>query len=95
MNPSLGLRSLRYCLRENPPVLKTQIRAILRAGFEKNIKIMFPMITTLDELLEAKEVFCDCIQSLDRELIPYNRNVPVGIMIETPAAALSRRPAHS
>jgi len=89
LNPSLGLRSLRYCLRENPQVLKTQIRAILRAGYEKNIKIMFPMITILDELLEAKAVFCNCLHDLNRELIPHNRNVPLGIMIETPAAALS------
>ena len=70
LNPSLGLRSLRYCLRENPQVLKTQIRAILRAGFNKNIKIMFPMITTLDELLEAKEVFCDCVHSFRQKFNP-------------------------
>ncbi len=89
LNPSLGLRSLRYCLRENPQVLKTQIRAILRAGFGKNIKIMFPMITTLHELLEAKRIFRDCLQYLGKNLIPHNQNVPVGIMIETPAAALS------
>ena len=89
LNPSLGLRSLRYCLRENPQILKTQIRAILRAGYGRNIKIMFPMITILDELLEAKDIFRDCIRFLDRNLIPHNRKVPVGIMIETPASALS------
>ena len=87
-NPFLGLRSIRFCL-QNLMMFKTQLRAILRASVLGNVKIMFPLITTRHELMQAKMILHDVMEDLAEESIEYNRDVQVGIMIETPSAALT------
>jgi phosphotransferase system enzyme I (PtsI) len=84
-NPALGLRSIRFCLKERR-VFKTQLRAILRASNYGQFKLMFPMISGLEQLLEAKKILKSVMRSLDREGIPYDRDIPVGILIEIPSA---------
>jgi len=84
-NPALGLRSIRFCLSERN-VFKTQLRAILRASVYGNFRLMFPMISGLGQFLEAKRVLKSVMRSLDREGIEYNREIPVGILIEIPSA---------
>ncbi len=84
-NPALGLRSIRYCLKERK-VFKTQLRAILRASIYGNLRLMFPMISGLEELLEAKKILKGVMRSLDKDGIEYNREIPVGILIEIPSA---------
>jgi len=87
-NPFLGLRSIRYCL-QNLTMFKTQLRAILRASVLGQVKIMFPLITNIQELMQAKMIVHDVMEDLDEEGIKYNRDVKVGIMVETPSAALT------
>ena len=87
-NPFLGLRSIRFCL-QNLMMFKTQLRAILRASVLGHVKIMFPLITTRHELMQAKMILHDVMEDLAEESIEYNRDVQVGIMIETPSAALT------
>ncbi|MGA2171429.1 MAG: phosphoenolpyruvate--protein phosphotransferase [Sedimentisphaerales bacterium] len=87
-NPFLGLRSIRFCL-QNLTMFKTQLRAILRASVLGQVKIMFPLITNLQELMQAKMILGDVMEDLYEEGIKYNRDIEVGIMIETPAAALT------
>jgi len=87
-NPFLGLRSIRFCL-QNLTMFKTQLRAILRASVLGQVKIMFPLITTIQELMQAKMILRDVMEDLDDESIEYNRKVEIGIMIETPSAALT------
>ncbi len=86
-NPFLGLRSIRFCL-QNLTMFKTQLRAILRASVLGRVQIMFPLITSLHEMMQAKMILRDVMEDLDEESIEYNRDVKVGIMIETPSAAL-------
>ncbi|MHC4658860.1 MAG: phosphoenolpyruvate--protein phosphotransferase [Planctomycetota bacterium] len=86
-NPFLGLRSIRFCL-QNLTMFKAQLRAILRASVLGDVRIMFPLITNLQELMQAKMILRDVMEDLDEESIAYNKNVQVGIMIETPSAAL-------
>ncbi len=86
-NPMLGCRSIRFCL-QNLPMFKTQIRAILRASVNSKLSIMFPLITNLLELRQAKAVVRDVIEDLEEENIDHRNDVPIGIMIETPSAAL-------
>jgi phosphotransferase system enzyme I (PtsI) len=87
-NPFLGLRSIRYCL-QNLLMFKTQLRAILRASVLGDIKIMFPLITNRQELMQARMILHDVMEDLDEESLPYNRDIKIGIMIETPSAALT------
>jgi phosphotransferase system enzyme I (PtsI) len=87
-NPFLGLRSIRFCL-QNLMMFKTQLRAILRASVLGRVKIMFPLITNRQELMQAKMVLHDVMEDLADESIDYNRDIQVGIMIETPSAALT------
>jgi phosphotransferase system enzyme I (PtsI) len=87
-NPSLGLRSIRFCL-QNLVMFKTQLRAILRTSVNGNLRIMFPLISSLHELRQAKMIIRDVMEDLDEDGIKYNPNIPVGIMIETPSAALT------
>jgi phosphotransferase system enzyme I (PtsI) len=87
-NPFLGLRSLRFCL-QNLVLFKTQLRAILRASVDGDLRIMFPMVSSLHELRQAKMILLDVMEDLDEDNIKYNPNIPVGIMIETPSAALT------
>ncbi len=86
-NPVLGLRSLRYCLI-HLDMFKVHLRAILRASVEGDMRIMFPMIATVMELRQAKATLADVMEDLDEEGIAFRRNVPIGMMVETPAAAL-------
>lgn len=86
-NPDLGLRSLRYCLT-HLDLFKTHLRAILRASIDGDVRIMFPMIATVMELRQAKATLADVMEDLDEEGIPFRRNLSVGMMVETPAAAL-------
>jgi len=86
-NPVLGLRSLRYCL-QHLDMFKIHLRAILRASAEGDLRIMFPMISTLMELRQAKATLADVMEDLDEDGVPFRRDVPVGMMVETPAAAL-------
>ncbi len=84
-NPALGLRSIRFCLSERK-LFKTQLKAILRASVYGNFRLMFPMISGLGQLLEAKRVLKGVMRSLDRDGIEYDREIPVGILIEIPSA---------
>jgi phosphotransferase system enzyme I (PtsI) len=84
-NPALGLRAIRFCLRE-PGIFKTQLRAILRASAFGNIQIMFPMISGLQEVLDSRRILREVMDDLDREGIAYDWRIKVGIMIEVPSA---------
>ena len=86
-NPFLGLRSIRFCL-QNIMMFKTQLRAVLRASVLGKVKIMFPLITNLQELMQAKMILRDVMEDLDEESIAYNKDIQIGIMVETPSAAL-------
>ncbi|MFP4105607.1 MAG: phosphoenolpyruvate--protein phosphotransferase [Phycisphaerae bacterium] len=86
-NPFLGCRSIRYCL-QNLTMFKTQIRAILRASVDSNVSMLFPLITNLLELRQAKTVVRDVIEDLEEEGIEHREDVPIGMMVETPSAAL-------
>lgn len=86
-NPALGLRSIRLSLRDTPQ-FKTQLRAILRAAVHGDIRIMFPLVTTLLELRKAKMIVGDVMEDLDDAGIAFNRDVPVGMMVEVPAAVM-------
>ena len=87
-NPFLGLRSIRFCL-QNLMMFKTQLHAILRASVLGEVKIMFPLITNIQESMQTKMILRDVMEDLDEESIPYNRDIKIGIMIETPSAALT------
>ena len=86
-NPFLGLRSIRFCL-QNLTMFKIQLHAILRASVLGNVKVMFPLITNTQELMQTNMIFRDVMEDLDEESTPYNRKIQAGIMIETPSAAL-------
>ena len=86
-NPMLGCRSIRYCL-QNLPMFKTQIRAILRASLEADVSLLFPLISSLLELRQAKVVVRDVTEDLEEEGIAHRSDIPIGMMVETPAAAL-------
>ncbi len=87
MNPFLGWRAIRICL-DDLPLFKTQLRAILQAGVGHRALIMFPMISAVEELAAARQVITEVCSEMDAEGKEYARDVPVGIMVETPAAAL-------
>lgn len=86
-NPELGLRSMRLTLR-NLPLFKTQLRAILRAAVHGDVRIMFPLVSTLMEIRQAKMILGDVIDDLEEDGIQFRRDVPLGMMVEVPAAAL-------
>lgn len=86
-NPFLGLRAIRLCLA-HPDLFETQIRAILRAGVHGNLRMMLPMVNTVDEVRQAKAIINRVREDLQSEGISFIGDIPVGIMIETPAAAL-------
>ena len=88
-NPFLGWRAIRYCLSEQS-LFKTQLRALLRAGAqERNIKIMLPLVTGVQEIRAARSLMEECKQELSREGLEYDPKIALGVMIETPAAALT------
>ncbi len=86
-NPFLGLRSVRLCLR-NLPLFKTQLRAILRASVHGDVRIMFPMISTVMELRQCKGILREVQEDLEEARIPFKPDVQVGTMIEVPSAAI-------
>ena len=88
LNPFLGWRAIRFCL-ENIEIFKTQVRAILRASVVGNVKIMFPMISGLDELRGANAVVAECREELHRSKMEIDAKIEVGAMIEVPSAAIS------
>ena len=86
-NPALGLRALRLALNEKP-VFRTHLRAILRASAKGQIRVMFPMVAGVSDLLEARRALDECRSELRAEGRPYNPKMPVGIMIEVPSTVL-------
>lgn len=86
-NPALGYRAIRICL-DRVHIFKSQLRALLRASAYGNISIMLPMIVSVDEVKKVKEILFDIKNELDRDKIPFNQNIELGIMIETPAAVM-------
>lgn len=86
-NPALGMRAIRICLKR-PEIFKTQLRAILRASAFGKAAIMFPLITSVWEVWKAKEILDEVKMELDKKGIAYDHHLEVGIMVETPAAAL-------
>ncbi|MDR2074379.1 MAG: phosphoenolpyruvate--protein phosphotransferase [Oscillospiraceae bacterium] len=87
VNPAIGYRAIRICL-DRIAIFKTQIRAILRASAFGNIKILFPMIISLDEVLKIKQILNEVKHNLIQEEIEFDKNIKIGIMIETPAAVM-------
>ena len=87
-NPFLGYRAIRICLHR-PHFFKVQARALLRASAFGNLKVMFPMISSLEEVLKAKKIFEEAKQELKAANISFNDKMPIGIMIEIPSAAIS------
>jgi phosphoenolpyruvate-protein phosphotransferase (PTS system enzyme I) len=87
VNPALGLRAIRFCLKR-PNVFKDQLKAILRAALHGNAKVMFPMISSLEEVLEAKRLLEISAEELDKEGIPFQKGIKTGIMIEVPSAVI-------
>ena len=86
-NPFLGWRAIRMCLVRRD-LFKSQLRAILRAGVFGKLRIMFPMIISLEELLAAREILEECRKELRAEGVPFQEDIEVGIMVETPAAVM-------
>ena len=87
-NPFLGYRAIRLCLDRKDDIYIPQLRALLRASAFGNIKIMLPLITSMDEIREAKALISDIKKELDEKNIAYNKSIEVGIMVETAAASL-------
>ena len=91
-NPFLGCRSIRFCLQsEHLPLFRKQFRALLRASAHGDIRILLPLITTLTELHQSRMVLGEVMEELDEQGIAYRHDIPVGIMVETPSAAISAR----
>ncbi len=86
INPALGLRAIRLCLK-NLDIFRVQLRAILRASAFGKVRIMFPLISGLGELLEAKQILGQVQEELTREGLPFDENIQLGVMIEVPSAA--------
>lgn len=90
MNQALGLRGIRYCLR-NRPLFKTQLRAILRASVYGDVRIMLPMVSGVDELRKTRNILAEAERSLEAEGLEYAARIPLGIMIEVPATIFVAR----
>lgn len=86
-NPAMGLRAIRFSLREEQ-MFKTQLRAILRAATRGKVRILFPMISGVAEVRACRQVIATVREELDREGLEYGKDTPIGIMIETPAAVM-------
>lgn len=88
MSPFLGWRAIRICLAQ-PDIFKVQLRAILRASKDKNLKVMFPMISGIEELRQAKKLLAEAKEELRSRQVNFDENIEVGAMIEVPSAALT------
>lgn len=86
-NPALGLRAIRFCLLEKKLFLD-QIKGILRANTKKNVRILFPLISTVAEIRKIKKILKEAIRELDEKKVDFHRNIKIGVMIEVPSAAL-------
>lgn len=86
-NPAMGFRAVRICLA-HPEIFKTQLKAILRASAFGKVSVMFPMIVSVEELRLAKKILAEAKKELEDKKIDFDSNIKVGIMIETPAAAI-------
>ena len=86
-NPFLGFRAIRFCL-QRPDIYRVQLRALLRASAYGQIKIMVPLVTGVEELRQVKALIKEIMEELDKEEIAYNKDIQVGVMMETPAAAV-------
>ncbi len=86
-NPFLGFRAIRYCLH-NPEMYRAQLRALLRASAYGDLRIMIPLVTGVDELRQVRAMVAELMTELDERAIPYRKDIPIGVMIETPAAVL-------
>jgi phosphotransferase system enzyme I (PtsI) len=86
-NPVLGLRAIRYCLHK-PEVFVTQLRAILRAAHFGRVRLLVPMISRIEEIVETKRLLAKAAESLKRDGLPHEKKIPLGIMIEVPSAAI-------
>ncbi len=86
-NPALGCRGIRFLLQRKD-IFNQQIKAVLMASINKNIKFMLPMVSEVSEVVNARKCIEECKKELDAEGIPFDKNIPIGIMIETPAAAI-------
>jgi phosphotransferase system enzyme I (PtsI) len=87
MNPFLGDRAIRLCL-SHPELFKTQLRAILRASVNENVRIMYPMVSSVHEVLAANTLLRECMDELRANDIPFNEDIQIGTMIEVPSAAI-------
>jgi phosphotransferase system enzyme I (PtsI) len=87
-NPFLGWRAIRMCLDE-PELFKTQLRALLRAAMHGDVRIMLPLIVTVDEVRQARRLLNEAARELDARNVEYRHDLPLGIMVETPAAAVA------
>jgi phosphoenolpyruvate-protein phosphotransferase (PTS system enzyme I) len=88
MNPFLGLRAIRFCLTAGRDIFRTQLRAALRSSHYGKVKLMYPMISGVKEIQQCSEILRAVMEELDREGLPYDRQIEVGIMIEVPSAAM-------
>ena len=88
MQPFLGWRAIRFCLAQ-PDIFKVQLRAILRASVHGNLKLMYPMISGLEELRQANKILDEAKEELKARGIPFNKDIEVGAMIEVPSAAMT------
>jgi phosphotransferase system enzyme I (PtsI) len=86
-NPVLGLRAIRYCL-QRPEIFLTQLRAILRAAALGDVRILFPMISTYDELMASKKMLKQAMETLEKSGTEFNHDISVGVMIEVPSLAI-------
>jgi phosphotransferase system enzyme I (PtsI) len=87
-NPFLGWRAIRMCLDE-PELFKVQLRALLRAGVHGDLRIMLPLVVTVDEVRDARALLAECERELAARGEPFRRDLPLGVMVETPAAAVA------
>ncbi|MBI3795179.1 MAG: phosphoenolpyruvate--protein phosphotransferase [Nitrospinae bacterium] len=87
-NPALGLRAIRYCL-DHHAIFRTQLRSILRASHYGKLRVMFPMVGSLEEFLKARSMMDKIKRELERDKIHFDRNMKIGMMVETPSAAIS------
>lgn len=87
LNPFLGDRAIRLCL-SRPDLFKTQLRAILRASKYDNVRMMYPMVSCVQEVMQANTLLRECMMELAKEGVEFNKNIQVGTMIEVPSAAL-------
>jgi phosphotransferase system enzyme I (PtsP) len=84
-NPFLGMRAIRFSL-QNKDIFCQQLRAFLRAGAEGNTRIMFPLIASVDDFVAARDIVYECMDQLEDENIPFNRDTGLGVMMELPSA---------